>query len=245
MRRLNHPNAVQVIDSGLTDDNQFFVAMEYVNGRNLSQIIREEGPLNPARLSGFLDQIASVLDAAHDSNIIHRDIKPANIMVFINPETGQEHVKLIGFVFAKILAEGSQAVAMTQAGMTVGTPSYMSPEQAMGKTTTKWSDIYSLGVLISDSLTDRLPFNKSDLQTMLAHVKEDVQDIQIGQSQCADAGSNSNRRTTSHGKNTGGPTKYRRNTRKTFSRSCARSESSSCRSINQTDPARRVHRERR
>lgn len=176
LRNLTHPNAVKVIQSGLTGDNVFYVAMEFVNGQTLHDLFQASGPLPTELVSFYLDQLASVLDMIHKHGIVHRNIKPQNVMIAVDAE-GNETVKLLGFVFAKVLSPdpGKASSGMTQAGVAVGTPAYMSPEQALGRKITKLADVYSVGVMLYQALTGRLPFEeKNDLQTMVAHVKKDI-----------------------------------------------------------------------
>lgn len=175
LRNMGHPNSVQVIGTGLTSDNLFFVAMEYLHGQTLREILRERGVLSPEEVAFYLDQLAGVLDFIHKNNIVHRNIKPENIMICPTGD-GEEMLKLMGFVFAKILtADNNPNMNNTQAGVAIGTPAYMSTEQALGKRVTRLSDIYAVGVILYESLTGHLPFEeKNDLQTMLAHVKKEV-----------------------------------------------------------------------
>jgi serine/threonine-protein kinase len=174
LRRLDHPNAVRVIDANSTADNSFYVAMEYLGGKTVAQLVAEQGPLPPEGVATLLDQLARVLDEAHQLGIIHRDIKPQNLMVMADAE-GKPMVKLLGFTFAKVYGgDGAKAQQqVTQAGIAIGTPSCMSPEQALGKRLTKLSDIYSTGVTLFYALTGHYPFEeKTELQKMLAHVKK-------------------------------------------------------------------------
>lgn len=170
LRNLNHPNAETVVGTGLTDNNSFYVVLEQVPGRTLAQVLRDNGPIPPHQLADYLDQIAAVLDSAHARQMIHRDVKPEHIKVYTD-EAGNEVVKLLGFTFAKAVGDLPPGVAVTQPGMVVGSPTYMSPEQATGATVLKHSDIYSLGVALYELLTGALPFQeRSPLKTMLAHV---------------------------------------------------------------------------
>lgn len=170
LRNLNHPNVLRVIHTGLTADAGVYVAMEYLHGKTLQEIIDEQGPIAPEWVAYYLDQLANLLDAAHGHNIIHRDIKPAHITIEVD-DAGNHTVKLGGFFFAKVQNPGSD-MAATQAGVAIGTPAYMSPEQVTGKKITKLSDIYSLGVILYTALTGVPPYeHKTDFHLMLAHVK--------------------------------------------------------------------------
>ena len=174
LRKLDHPHAVRVIDANLTADNVFYVAMELLEGRTLKDTIADERPVAPEVASLYLDQLAQVLDVAHEMGIIHRDVRPQNVMIVSDP-SGSETVKLLGFVFAKVQTGDAQQQAVTQAGVAIGSPSSMSPEQAMGKRLTKLSDVYSLAVTMYAALTGHFPFEeRNDLQRMIAHVKSPI-----------------------------------------------------------------------
>jgi len=174
-RRLQHPNAVRVDDIDETEDGQPFIVMEYIEGRSLRKVIAAEGPMAPRRASSIIRQVASALDAAHRLRIVHRDIKPENI-VLIHSQT-QDLAKVLDFGIAKLKEgiSGTTATSVTDTGMVVGTPPYMSPEQAMaspGNELDGRSDIYSLGVVMYQMLTDDLPIKgDTPLQIVLGHIQ--------------------------------------------------------------------------
>ena len=156
--RLNHPNSIQVIDFGQTDDGILFMAIEFLNGTDLFSILHREGPLNAIRIARIMVQVCSALSEAHDMNVIHRDLKPENIMV--EDRRGRKDiVKVLDFGIAKIQdPDEAPGQALTQAGMVCGTPEYMSPEQARGLELDLRSDLYALGVLVYQLVTGQLPF---------------------------------------------------------------------------------------
>jgi serine/threonine-protein kinase len=186
-RKLQHPNAVRVDDIDETEDGQPFIVMEYIEGKNLRDVITEEGPMTPTRVASITRQVASALDAAHGLGIIHRDIKPENIVLI---QSQKEVVaKVLDFGIAKLKEglSGSSATSMTGTGMVVGTPLYMSPEQAMaspGKDLDGRSDIYSLGIVMYQMLTNELPIQgDTSLQIVMAQIQTPPIPIQ-----CAQAG---------------------------------------------------------
>ncbi|MBI4744588.1 MAG: serine/threonine protein kinase [Actinobacteria bacterium] len=144
---LNHPNIVSIFDWGGQDD-AYFIVMEYLEGRNLKEIIEQEAPLAPDRVIEISRKVCSALQFAHRHNIIHRDIKPHNIII-----TSEGEVKVTDFGIA--VASSSN---LTQTGSIVGTAYYVSPEQAQGKPAQATSDIYSLGIVMYEMLTRQLPF---------------------------------------------------------------------------------------
>jgi len=153
--RLKHPNAVAIYDFGVTEDGQQYLVMDFVEGESLRQIIREQGPLTPSASAEIIDQVCAALDEAHRHNIVHRDIKPDNIIVNSGPRGVR--VKVLDFGIAKLREDA--ASNLTQTGSIVGTPHYMSPEQCLGEELDGRSDIYSLGIVLYEMLTGRVPFN--------------------------------------------------------------------------------------
>ncbi len=168
--RLTHPNTITVYDSGQTPQGLLYQVMERLNGRPLSALIEEEGGLAVPRAIAILSQICDSLAEAHLAGITHRDLKPENI--FIEPTVGNpEFVKVLDFGIAKI-AEDSGTNA-TATGMICGTPSYMSPEQTMGRALDGRSDIYALGVLLYEIVVGERPFSgQTPMEIMLKHINE-------------------------------------------------------------------------
>jgi serine/threonine protein kinase len=178
-RKLRHPNAVRVDDFDYTDDGRPFIVMELVEGKNIGQILTEEGPFRVPRAVRIATQVARALGVAHKLGIVHRDIKPGNILLTID-EQGQESAKVLDFGIAKLRdAVGDTSTGMTMTGMLVGTPLYMSPEQFMGKKAggeiDGRTDIYSLGVVLYQMLTAQLPFEGDTLYSlMMQHMEGTV-----------------------------------------------------------------------
>lgn len=175
-RKLRHPNAVRVDDFDYTDDGRPFIVMELVEGRNVGEILQSEGPLRVSRAVRIATQVARALGAAHKLGFVHRDIKPGNI-VLTQDEHGQEMAKVLDFGIAKLRqAAGDAQTGMTMTGMVVGTPLYMSPEQFMGKKPGEEidgrTDLYSLGVVLYQMVTARLPFEGDTLYSiMMQHIQ--------------------------------------------------------------------------
>lgn len=162
--KINHPNIVTVYDVGEADGKKF-IAMEFVEGRNLAEIIAKEGPLPVPRAAKFIHQIADGLAYAHESGIVHRDIKPGNILV-----TADDKAKISDFGLARLQSAGS----VTQTGHAVGSPSYMSPEQVQGMAVDGRSDMFSLGVLFYEMLTQKRPFEGESLTTVIFKIIKDT-----------------------------------------------------------------------
>lgn len=160
--RLSHPNIVRILDVGEAD-GRHYLAMEYLHGVTLRQRL-DAGPLPLAEASLVLDQVAAALDAIHPQRIVHRDIKPSNVMLL--PDG---HVKLMDFGVAR---QGDDTT-ITQTGMIVGSPAYMSPEQIRGEDGTPASDLWALGVLLYEMLAGRSPFPGTNIPAVLYKVTHD------------------------------------------------------------------------
>ncbi|HZI10704.1 MAG TPA: serine/threonine-protein kinase [Myxococcus sp.] len=155
--RLNHPNSISVLDFGQAEDGALFIAMEYVAGQDLHQILSREWPLPEARVVRIISQVLSALSDAHGAGVIHRDLKPENIMVE-QRRNEPDFVKVLDFGIAKITDSTDDGPALTRAGFVCGTPEYMSPEQARGSTLDPRSDLYAVGVILYQLMTGLLPF---------------------------------------------------------------------------------------
>jgi serine/threonine-protein kinase len=169
--RLNHPNSVSVIDFGKTSDEQLYLVMEFLRGRDLARVAYEEGPLPFRRIVDILKQVLAALGEAHHLEIIHRDLKPENII--LEPmRAGGDFVKVVDFGLAKMRVE-STAPSITSPGIVCGTPEYMSPEQGRGDPLDARSDLYAVGVILFQLLTGRLPFEaESPTQVVLMHLSK-------------------------------------------------------------------------
>ena len=168
---IGHDHIVEVMDMGSLDDGSTFMILEYLQGQDLDELLKSER-LTVGRLVHILDQTCDALAAAHAKGIIHRDLKPANIFLVDKP-SDRDFVKVLDFGIAKQhAAEGAEASGLTQTGVALGTPAYMSPEQAQNvKGIDHRSDIYSLGVILFEALAGRRPFEgESFVQLMVAVV---------------------------------------------------------------------------
>jgi serine/threonine protein kinase len=172
LSQLSHPNTVRVFLYGELEDGALYIIMELLEGKNLNQTVRSEGPFPIARALPILIQACGALDEAHKAGIIHRDLKPENIFL-VQSGAHRDFPKLLDFGLAKVgerqMRPGS--VILTQEGMVFGTPEFMSPEQAQGKTLAPASDVYSLAVILYEVLTGKLPFEaKSAMDYIQLHV---------------------------------------------------------------------------
>ena len=150
----DHQNILKIFDFSGEDSRQLWIVTELIHGRNVAQILETtpSGWLHPVIAASITREICGALSTAHEQGIVHRDVKPENVMI-----THQGRVKLMDFGIAKI----QRVTSMTQTGMFMGSPSYMSPEQIRGRDIDHRSDVYSLGVLLYELLTGRLPFTGS------------------------------------------------------------------------------------
>lgn len=176
-RRLSHPNAVRVEDVDRAEDGRLFIAMEYVEGKSIKKIIEQSGPIPVPRVVEIARQLCSALDCAHSLGMIHRDIKPDNALLVRQPDD-RDLVKVLDFGIAKLKESAKDrgkdvaGVTMTKTGFVVGTPQYMSPEQAMGTPGDRLdgrSDLYSVGVLLYEALTGELPFHADTPMGYILH----------------------------------------------------------------------------
>lgn len=164
---LQHPNIVSVYDVGKEGDINFIV-MELIDGRPLSDIIREEAPMNYKRAIEITRQVASALGLAHRNNIIHRDVKPHNIMI-----TRDGTAKLADFGIAK--AVSNSTIMANETNRVIGSVHYFSPEQARGAYVDERSDIYSLGIVLYEMLTGQVPFDgENPVQVALMHINDEI-----------------------------------------------------------------------
>jgi serine/threonine-protein kinase len=170
---LTHPNTVQVYDYGHSEDGTFYYVMEYLPGLTLEALVKQAGPLPPARAIHFLRQICGALEEAHARGLIHRDIKPGNVMIC---ERGgmPDVAKLLDFGLVLPPAGDADGDRLTQDRTVTGTPAYLSPEQAGGeKAVDARSDIYSVGALAYFLLTGRPPFaGRTGMKLIAAHLTE-------------------------------------------------------------------------
>jgi len=169
---MHHPNIISVHDFGVSEDNQPYMVMDYVEGTTLSDYIKKEGALEPEFAVNLAMQICDGLSHAHSHNVLHRDLKPNNVML-VPLAAGEHHLRVLDFGLAKLFAEDEQADHLTKTGETVGTPAYMAPEQVMGKKLSPRSDIYSLGCLMYHCLTGFVPFGgATKMETMLKQLND-------------------------------------------------------------------------
>jgi serine/threonine protein kinase len=165
---IEHPNAIPIYEAGVADEDTPYLVMRYVEGEDLSSLLRREGRLETRRAAAIVDQIAGALDEAHARGLVHRDIKPANVIV--ESRRGTEHAYLTDFGLTREMDASS---GVTATGRWVGTIDYASPEQIQGKPVDARCDVYALGCVLFTTLTGRLPFEREeDVAKLYAHVSE-------------------------------------------------------------------------
>ncbi|QZY57119.1 Stk1 family PASTA domain-containing Ser/Thr kinase [Crassaminicella profunda] len=163
---LSHPNIVNIYDVGNDENDIYYIVMELVKGKTLKQFIKERGPLNPDKIINIAKQIALALQHAHNNHIVHRDIKPHNILI-----TDDGRVKVTDFGIARAVTSST----VTNTGNVIGSVHYFSPEQARGGYIDEKSDLYSLGIVLYEMATGKVPFEgESPISIALKHIKEDI-----------------------------------------------------------------------
>lgn len=172
--RLKHPHIIDVYDFGISPAGQPYIVMEFLEGTPLSDLIKKEGQIGVERSIKLISQACDALDHAHKQGVVHRDLKPSNI-VLTQYDEETDYVKVVDFGVAKLIEVGNnnEGQRLTQAGEVCGSPVYMSPEQCMGQDLDARSDIYSMGIVLYETLTGKLPIlGKTMVDTMSKHISE-------------------------------------------------------------------------
>src|SRR5213593_1505207 len=164
--RINHPNVCAIYDFGETPDGLIYLAMEFIEGEPLTDLLEREGALSLARATAIFLQTADALQAAHDLGIVHRDLKPDNVMLS-RKKDGGDVVKVVDFGIAKAVGGDEAGQKVTKTGLVVGTPEFMSPEQLSGDKVDGRSDLYSLALVFYRMLTGSVPFAATSVQEMM------------------------------------------------------------------------------
>ncbi len=171
--RITHPNVCAIYDFGETPDGLIYLAMEFIEGEPLTDLLEREGALPVPRATAIFLQTADALQAAHDLGIVHRDLKPDNIML-TSRKGGGETVKVVDFGIAKAVGGDQAGQKVTKTGLVVGTPEFMSPEQLSGDTLDGRSDLYSLALVFYRMLIGKLPFEATSVQeTMVKRLTDE------------------------------------------------------------------------
>jgi serine/threonine-protein kinase len=160
-----HRHAVPVREFGLTRDGLYYMTMDFSTGRSLRSVLEKEGPLEPARAARILRMVLEALAEAHRKKIVHRDLKPDNIMV--EDQGGEDFVKVLDFGLAKLIADGESGPSLASGEAIIGTPAYMSPEQACGEEVDHRADLYSCGIVLYQLLTGKLPFQAASTRQII------------------------------------------------------------------------------
>jgi serine/threonine-protein kinase len=176
--KLTHPNVVTIFDYGETADGRCFIAMEYLEGRTLSDELKKNGKLSSERAIHITRQVARALREAHNLGVVHRDMKPGNVFL-MKRDDDDDFAKVLDFGLVKETTPGEAAGDQTQVGQIMGSPRYMAPEQVQGKAVDARTDVYSVGAMLYAMLAGRPPFDKAtDLSTMMAQVSDPPPPIQ-------------------------------------------------------------------
>lgn len=175
--KLTHPNTVTIFDYGKTDDDIYYIAMELLEGRTLHRALRDEGPFEPERAMHIGRQICRSLREAHGLGVIHRDLKPANVYLVQHGDES-DFVKVLDFGLVKNVEDKGEE--LTQTGLFMGSPKYMSPEQIRGDQVDARVDVYALGVIMYEMLTGKVPFDRpNSVNILMAHIQEEVPPMSV------------------------------------------------------------------
>ena len=166
--RIEHPNVATATDFGQLENGSFYLVLEFIEGKSLSQLIAEHGALTEERALLITRQIADALSAAHGAGIVHRDLKPDNVML-VSKDLASDFVKVLDFGIAKVKIEepGPDHQALTRLNTVMGTPEYMSPEQARGEPVDHRADLYTVGVILYEMLAGTSPFRHEEFVVVL------------------------------------------------------------------------------
>src|SRR5262245_3213896 len=173
---LTGEHAVKIHESGETQEGDVYLAMEYLQGDELTLVLQNQGQLPPDRVQRIAEQVLAALEEAHRLGVIHRDLKPSNIFL-CHDEAGRDFAKVFDFGIAKVTGDGDlmATAKLTVSGGVMGTPVFMSPEQCRGEELTPASDFYSLGIVLYELLTGRVPFDdENPVRVMLMQNQEPV-----------------------------------------------------------------------
>lgn len=170
--QLSSPHTIRIHDFGASDDGVYFIAMEYLQGMDLRELLRRHGPVSPARAVHFAVQACRSLAEAHEHGIVHRDIEPANLFV-TRIDDDEDGIKVLDFGIARVRQPDMRAT-LSSPGAIVGTPAYMSPEMLTGSSADERSDVYSLGATLYELLTGVPPFSGPNIHSIFAaHATEE------------------------------------------------------------------------
>jgi serine/threonine protein kinase len=164
--KLSHPNTVRIFDYGCSDDGVYFIAMEFLEGHTLSQLIRDQAPIEPLRAIQIIKQICGALAEAHERGIIHRDMKPANVFVTYHEDLdgSDDFAKVVDFGLVKDMNLDSE---LSKTGHVLGSPMYMSPEQVHNDNVDQRTDIYAVGMILYTMLIGQTPFKRGNMLAVL------------------------------------------------------------------------------
>lgn len=172
--RLSHPNCITVTDFGRAENGTLFLVMELLDGESLQDILEREVTISTIRAVDITKQILDGLSHAHEAGIVHRDLKPSNVMI-VNQGDRRDVAKVFDFGIAKIAEDSGADNKLTQQGMIVGTPAYLSPEQALGEEADNRADLYAVGVMLYEMLTGDVPYKGSvAMDVVTAHISAEI-----------------------------------------------------------------------